>query len=366
MYHNLNAEASFGDANGPVVLLDAEQFNYADFKSTGAGFKLALHDHRDKPLLKFSSQFVHTGAEIQINLTPTIIYTTNDAIAKLTPDQRGCYVEGENNMTYLKYSGGYRNGLKNCLIDQGIRDILWNCRCRPIFASAGFSGSLKVPACTGKELHCANQRIQNMGVENPTIDIVVPEALKNPNKIGNMTKPPSIKCMPECHIQENPNQISFAPFPQYDNFFYQQVFCHVSSHIWQVSCQNENRRFFIDTKYPKLCLALKDFDEYFGNNATCLAWPGNFFEKNKEPNKTLSDELYWYGRDNLALIHLLIQSPYVTKLKKDVAMTFTNYVANTGGLLGLCLGFSFISAIEIFYWCCCCCQKFKSHILFQN
>ena len=43
----------------------------------------------------------------------------------------------------------------------------------------------------------------------------------------------------------------------------------------------------------------------------------------------------------------MIQSPYVTKIKRDVAMTFTSYVANTGGLLGLCLGFSFISLVEI-------------------
>ena len=35
-------------------------------------------------------------------------------------------------------------------------------------------------------------------------------------------------------------------------------------------------------------------------------------------------------------------------------MTFTSYVANAGGLLGLCLGFSFISGIEIIFWLCCC------------
>ena len=44
----------------------------------------------------------------------------------------------------------------------------------------------------------------------------------------------------------------------------------------------------------------------------------------------------------------------MTKIKRDVAMTFTSYVANAGGLLGLCLGFSFISGIEIIFWLCCC------------
>ena len=62
--------------------------------------------------------------------------------------------------------------------------------------------------------------------------------------------------------------------------------------------------------------------------------------------------MYKYGRKNLALIHVMIQSPYSTKIKRDVAMTFTTYIANSGGLLGLCLGFSFMSGIEIIFFLC--------------
>ena len=77
-----------------------------------------------------------------------------------------------------------------------------------------------------------------------------------------------------------------------------------------------------------------------------------------EPNQDLKKMINLYGKENLSLLHILIQSPYITKIKRDVAMTFTSYVANTGGLLGLCLGFSFISGVEILYWCCyCCCGR---------
>ena len=44
----------------------------------------------------------------------------------------------------------------------------------------------------------------------------------------------------------------------------------------------------------------------------------------------LLNEIYNYGKDNLALIHVMIQSPYVTMIERDVSMTFTEYVANTG------------------------------------
>ena len=84
-------------------------------------------------------------------------------------------------------------------------------------------------------------------------------------------------------------------------------------------------------------------------------WPENYFEKYDRPNGTLVEEMYKYGRQNLALIQIMIQSPYFTKIRRDVAMTFTTYIANSGGLLGLCLGFSFMSAIEIMFslfWFC--------------
>ena len=87
----------------------------------------------------------------------------------------------------------------------------------------------------------------------------------------------------------------------------------------------------------------------------CEMWPENYFEKYERPNGTLVEEMYKYGRENLAPIQIMIQSPYFTKIRRDVAMTFTTYIANSGGLLGLCLGFSFMSAIEIIFslfWFC--------------
>ena len=78
-----------------------------------------------------------------------------------------------------------------------------------------------------------------------------------------------------------------------------------------------------------------------------------------KPNETLVEELYNYGRQNLALIHVMIQSPYVTKIKRDVETTLLSFIAATGGLLGLCLGISFISIIEIIFWFFSCCRGFK-------
>ena len=96
-------------------------------------------------------------------------------------------------------------------------------------------------------------------------NVIVPEAMKNPNFIGNITKPDPIHCMPGCTVQENNNQMSFAPYPQRGNFFYQKTFCNMASHIWKDTCQKENREYFLRKEQPVLCQVLKNFTKYFGD-----------------------------------------------------------------------------------------------------
>ena len=358
--HSLN-----GETNGLDIMVDAEQFNYAYHQANAAGFRISLHHHNSKPMISFSSQLIHAGTESIIDIKPKITYTTDQAISKFFPEERGCFTKEEIELNYLKRSLGYHYDLNNCIIDDGIRDIIWNCRCIPNFvlyeeAQEYFE---VFPYCTGKGLFCANNRTELMGMKKNA-----EEVFEKPEIISGIYKPKPINCLPSCRFQDNYNQMSNAPYPQKQTFFYQKAFCDVASSVLQVTCLDEDRpdrKFFIEKSFPNICLILEDFDRFFGSNSTCNEWPKNFFEELDEfdqPNRmnsTLNDELFEYGKQNLALIHVMIQSPYATKIKRDVAMTITNYVANTGGLLGLCLGFSFISFIEIIFWFCLCVKKLR-------
>ena len=82
IFHNLEANAKNGEQNGLDFVLNSEQFNYAYFHAHGAGFKLSLHHHSDKPIIQFSSDLITPGTETQINLEPVIAYTTEEAIGK--------------------------------------------------------------------------------------------------------------------------------------------------------------------------------------------------------------------------------------------------------------------------------------------
>ena len=54
----------------------------------------------------------------------------------------------------------------------------------------------------------------------------------------------------------------------------------------------------------------------------------------------------------------------VTSSTKIISSIQTSFY--TGGLIGLCLGFSFISGIEILFWFCCCCHEIKKKCLQEN
>ena len=63
----------------------------------------------------------------------------------------------------------------------------------------------------------------------------------------------------------------------------------------------------------------------------------------------IREELFVYARRNLALVNVYIRDPVVTRIKRDEKIPLIGFVANTGGLLGLTMGFSLVSVLEVLY-----------------
>lgn len=60
-----------------------------------------------------------------------------------------------------------------------------------------------------------------------------------------------------------------------------------------------------------------------------------------------------FVHENIALIHLFLMHSSFRSFTKEELMGFTDFLSNTGGLLGLFMGFSVISLIEIMYFLTC-------------
>ena len=112
--------------------------------------------------MQFLSQLINTGMETHINLMPTVSYTTETAISTMYPKTRNCYDNGEANLTYLPISSGFKYSLNNCIINEMIRYIIWNCKCIPAFAPLWIGETMEFGNCTGEKLDCANKRMKSI------------------------------------------------------------------------------------------------------------------------------------------------------------------------------------------------------------
>ena len=56
-----------------------------------------------------------------------------------------------------------------------------------------------------------------------------------------------------------------------------------------------------------------------------------------------------YEKD-IATVTFFFESSNAFEFLRQSKTTMIDYISQVGGLLGLCMGFSFISVVEIFYW----------------
>ena len=62
-----------------------------------------------------------------------------------------------------------------------------------------------------------------------------------------------------------------------------------------------------------------------------------------------TDSLMQYSQDNLLQINVYISKPFATQYTTEIVTSHITMLSNMGGLLGLCMGFSVVSLLEIFH-----------------
>ena len=157
-----------GYKNGMTILFDIEQFNSAYYPAESSGLLLAIHNHGDKPIMESGSIHIHAGTVTQITLAPKATFTSKEAIKEFSPERRNCYDVNEVNLTYLTNVGGYDYSLENCLFDNAIRGIIWECRCIPSFhyrclGCEDIYPKDQLKNCAGTGLNCVKYILDTIG-----------------------------------------------------------------------------------------------------------------------------------------------------------------------------------------------------------
>ncbi|XP_066996104.2 pickpocket protein 28-like [Anabrus simplex] len=107
--------------------------------------------------------------------------------------------------------------------------------------------------------------------------------------------------------------------------------------------------FLADNPRPNCkCLPACSEISYHGSQTfSKMSSPASFYFP-KDYIGNYSNETYF--RKNMAVVHVFFRESQFTSQLKGELFGFIEFLSSTGGLLGLFLGFSFLSAAEVFYY----------------
>merc|ERR1711963_843812 len=76
-------------------------------------------------------------------------------------------------------------------------------------------------------------------------------------------------------------------------------------------------------------------------------WNKKGFAGNTSRSENFKNTMFKYMRENLAWVELYVREPYCELIHQKRHSTWINFISNLGGILGFCIGASFISLVEI-------------------
>ena len=61
------------------------------------------------------------------------------------------------------------------------------------------------------------------------------------------------------------------------------------------------------------------------------------------------EDVFMYAQNNIVTLTMFIREPFAEKIVTNEKISRISFMSDVGGLLGLFMGFSFVSAVEIIY-----------------
>ena len=155
------------------------------------------------------------------------------------------------------------------------------------------------------------------------------------------------KCLPHCEQQTNTPQISSSVFPVKSTFHHSNYFCLALYKVAKI-CQEPHRAKIFEESLDPDDLTCADVLEANTTLKICTEKGKPILLSVKE-NQKMADLIYKYAKNNFVVLQVFISEPYYTLIKRDEQIPLISFIGNAGGLLGLCMGMSFVSIFEIIY-----------------
>lgn len=160
-------------------------------------------------------------------------------------------------------------------------------------------------------------------------------------------------CLPDCTSTAYSSSVSATPLRRCDTKnIGLSMLCKFGDdlphpRVWSEQVVNEYKRVYPGEELPDF---IKNFEKRSARR--------QYIDPKKLRKEAIFEDLYSSGKGSsynayekdIAVIHFFFEEPAVFQFRRSLRMTWVDFVGQIGGLLGLCIGFSLISGVEIFYW----------------
>ena len=313
-----------GQNKGLTLVLDA----HTDMVSSGSvsdnfkGFVTVVDASNNYPQTQTNGILIRPGRENHVAMAALEIFGS-EGIRSIAPSDRDCYFPDEHPLEeHQKYSQS------NCELE-----------CSMKYAREMMKEQNATRVCTPWFYPIADADISQFCDPWDTAEF---QRL--------MASAPDCSCLPDCTKTIFEATVSTAPFRQCDhtNLGTSQL-CDLEDEdmnppIWQQLVQNEY--ISAQGEVPEFA---SPTDSRMSNTRKFVPSEEKqshivFQVKN---NKTPEYDAY---TNDIAIVNFYFDKSTVMLYKRDQRMTTIDYISQMGGLLGLGIGCSFISIIELFYW----------------
>lgn len=302
-----------GVSNGAWLLLDTEAFDQASSRWNSEGFLINLQNPRVFSLIEVTGIRIRPGTFAHFALSPRSTSTTPEVRSRFTPEQRKCYFGDEIELPHLINLLTY--SLTSCVQEAKLQEVEKQCQC----SMSGFElGGL--PICSGEKRACAEKA-----------------ELEASNR-GDYTINDGQRCLEQCEEQHFEIATSEMTFPDYESFHRSPDFTAVVRKVLRI-CGDEYKRASLSASQPNICPIIDS-----------LSPDAAAAEEELKRNRDFRLEIAEYARRNTVKLVIYVREGYATHFIREEKITVLSLVGSVGGLLGLFLGCSFISLVEIIYF----------------
>merc|ERR1719483_478817 len=337
-FHSIQPNSKAGMENGLRLLVDVETFEYSFFPRGSEGLNIALANSRDRAVVTQQGFYIKPGTESMVSMQVVGYGTTEDAMVHFDPQERNCYTDDEFQPLYFNKTTGFRYEMSNCLYSSIIQRIEEVCSCQPVFADLKENrrdGTRnRLPRCVGTSLNCMNGIMLDWGSSEEGLD-----------HSYNFITGRKDKCLQACQFQSIQSSSSSNNYPSSNTLKRRKDFCLIINKIRKI-CQDPDRKVVFEKKYMGKFSCLT-----FERQSATPCWVSDGVFGEEDP--VLEEAVLTYAKENIAIIKFFLRDPYYTQIARDVKTSRLQFLGTAGGLMGLCMGFSIVSIVELFYHSIC-------------